>query len=72
MEASVSVSASDMAYIVYNLNGDWDIFITEMISKNVWNISTAFEKNSLCSEDNANLYANGTKIILEPTRLSSS
>ncbi len=68
-EAGVSVSGSVMAYTVYNPNGNWEIFMTEMISENVWNTSIAFERNSLCPEDNANLYANGTKIVFESTRL---
>lgn len=68
-DAGASVSGSTMAYTIYNPSGDWDIFLTEMSSENVWNTPVAFAENSTCREDNAQVYANGTKIIFESTRL---
>ena len=60
-----------MAYTVYKSSGDWDIFLKERIAENVWSNPVAFERNSACPEDNAQVYANGTKIIFESTRLDS-
>ena len=71
-DAGASVSGTTMAYTVYNPSGDWEIFLTEQISEDVWNTPVAFERNSTCLEDNAHVYANGTKIIFESTRLDSS
>ena len=71
-EAGASVSGSTMVYTIYNPSGNWDLFLTEKISDNAWNTSVAFERNSLCQEDNAQVYANGSKIIFESTRLDSA
>ena len=70
-DAGASVSGSTMAYTIYNPSGDWEIYLTEKISDNAWNTPVAFERNSSCLEDNAHIYANGTKIIFESTRLDS-
>ena len=71
-DAGASVSGTTMAYTVYNPSGDWDIFLTTQISQDAWNTPVAFERNSTCLEDNAHVYANGTKIIFESTRLDSA
>ena len=67
--AGVSVSGGVMAYTVYNPSGNWDIFLAQNITDDIWNTAVPFERNSVCPEDNAQVYADGTKIIFESTRL---
>ena len=71
-EAGVSVSGSTMSYTIYEPSGNWDIYLTQQISDNVWDTPVAFEQNSACPEDNPQIYANGSKIIFESSRLDGA
>lgn len=71
-DSAASVSAQNMAYTRYDVSGNWDIFLTRRASENAWEPAQAFEWNSACPEDNPHLYAAGSKMIFESTRIDGT
>lgn len=66
--AAMSLSNNTIAYINF---GSYDIFLADKLTGDSWSTPVSFEYNSVCKEDNPELYDNGTKIIFESDRVDS-
>ena len=71
-DAAMSYSGGTMAFIRFHMApGSFDIYLAGRTGRNSWDRPVAFERNSPCQEDNPEIYAGGTKMIFESSRIAA-
>jgi hypothetical protein len=68
-DAGMSISAEKIAFTRYFAPPEsWDIYFADRVTINAWSEPVAYDHNSICKEDNPEIYANATKMIFESNR----
>ena len=71
-DAAMSLSGNTIAFIRFHMApGSFDIYLAGRTGKDSWDRPVAFEHNSPCQEDNPEIYASGTKMIFESSRIAA-
>ncbi len=72
VDAAMSLSGGTMAFTVFQSSDLWDVYFINETAANSWGAPVPFQRNSTCIEDNAELYAEGTRVIFESKRTDST
>ncbi len=71
-DAAMSYSGGTIAFVRFHMPpGSFDIYLAIRTGRNSWDRPAAFERNSPCQEDNPEIYAGGTKMVFESSRIAA-